>query len=103
MSRLRKKRVRWSESTDSDVEGYRVYWVVGEGVGYDSDSTDVGNVTSIILPDDISSFPLIADEIELGVTAVNQAGNESDMTKFSTLFNFTAPEAPVGLVVEDVD
>ena len=33
-------------------------------------------------------------KVELGIAAVNQAGNESDNTKISASLDFTVPEAP---------
>ena len=102
MAKLKRKRIRWNASTAPDVAGYKLYWAVGGGVNYDSDSAEVSNVTEVILPDDIASFPFVAAHIELGVTAVNHRGNESDMTKYSAPFDFTVPDAPMDLVVEDI-
>jgi len=102
MARVRKKRVRWNASTTPDVAGYKLYWAIGGEVNYDCDCAEVGNVTEIILPDYVSSFPLIAGDVELGITAVNHAGNESDITKFFAHFDFSAPDAPTDLVVEDM-
>lgn len=102
MARFRKRRIRWTPSSAHDVAGYKLYWALGGGVNYDSDFAEVGQVTEVILPDDVLAFPLVEGDIELGVTAVNHAGNESDMTKFSAHFDFTAPEAPTDLVVETI-
>jgi hypothetical protein len=101
MTKIRTKRVRWDSSTSPDVAGYKLYWAIGQGVNYDSDFAEMGNVTEVILPDDVPSFPRVAGDIEIGVTAVNYRGNESDMSVFSAPFDFTAPEAPLNLVVED--
>ena len=103
MAKLRKIRISWNVSTDPDVKGYKLYWAVGGGINYDSDSAEVSNVTELILPDDIPSFPLVAADIELGVTAVNHRGNESDITKYSAPFDFTVPDAPMDLVVEPIE
>ena len=73
-----------------------------ETVNYSSNFAEVGVVTQVILPDDIPSFPRMAGNLELGIAAVNQAGNESDITKISAYFDFTVPEAPKSLVVEDL-
>jgi hypothetical protein len=59
-------------------------------------------VTEVTLPDDVPSFPLIAGEIKLGVTATSEAGNESDMTTLTAFFNFTVPEAPKNIKIEEV-
>ena len=102
MARIRKRKVRWNTSNGLGVVGYKLYWAVGKEVNYDSDFAEVGNVTEVILPDDVPSFPIVAADIELGVVAVDHIGNESDMTKLSAPFDFTAPDAPTGLTVETV-
>jgi hypothetical protein len=99
---IRKRSVRWNASTAPNVTGYKLYWTVGGGVNYDSDFAEVGNVTKVILPDDIPSFPILASDIELGVAAVDHIGNESDIAKFPAHFDFTAPDAPAGLTVETI-
>jgi len=101
MGKIKKKRIRWQPSTSNDVINYRLYWSNHGELNYNSTHTDLGNVTEVILPDDIASFPLESGNIELGVSAINQSGNESDITKFSAYFNFTVPDAPQGLELED--
>ena len=102
MARVRKKRVRWNPSADHDVAGYKLYWTIGEGVGYHSPFAEVGTRTEILLPDEVPSFPLVEGDVEIGITAVNHSGNESDMMKSSGPFNFASPAAPTGVLVEDV-
>jgi len=85
-----RKRVRWKASGAPGVTGYKLYWAVGDGVGYESDCAEVGYFNEAVLPDDFPSFPKVAGEIQLGLTAVNDIGNESDMTKFAVSFDFTA-------------
>jgi hypothetical protein len=102
MAKVRKTQITWDAVDSPDVAGYRLYWAVGGGVDYNSEFLEVGNVTEIILPDDVPSFPLVAGDIEIGVTAVNQRGNESDMTVFSAPFDFTAPRAPGNIKVKDL-
>ena len=70
-------------------------------MGYDSEFYEVENKTVVVVPDEIPSFSKIAGNIELGVTAVNAAGNESDITIARVYVDFTVPEAPKGLTVED--
>jgi hypothetical protein len=102
MARIRKRKIRWNSSNASGVAGYKLYWAVGKEVDYNSDFAEIGNVTEVILPDDVPSFPIVAGDIELGVVAVDHIGNESDMTKLSAPFDFTAPDAPTGLSVETI-
>jgi len=102
MAKIKKKRIRWQPSASIDVTGYRFYWSNQGEVDYNSNFAELGNISEIILPDDVSSFPLETGNIELGLSAINQAGNESDITKLSVYFNFTVPDAPSGVEVEDV-
>jgi len=102
MARIRKRKVRWNPSSASGVKGYKLYWAVGKEVNYDCDFAELGDVTEVTLPDDVPTFPIVAGDMELGVVAVDHIGNESDMTKLSAPFDFTAPEAPTGLSVETV-
>ncbi|UCF83245.1 MAG: PilZ domain-containing protein [Desulfobacteraceae bacterium] len=102
MTKIRKRRIRWNASNTHGVVGYKLYWAAGKEVTYDSDFAEVGNVTEVILPDDVSSFPLDPGDIELGVVAVDHMGNESDMTKLTAPFDFSAPDAPTGLTMETV-
>ena len=79
-ARVKRLRIRW-DCSSTDVKGYRLYWSLNSGVGYDSNFAEVGNVTDVILPDDVPLFPIVTGKIEVGVTAVNLTGNESDMAK----------------------
>ena len=100
MARVRKRKVSWNPSNASGVTGYKLYWAVGKEVNYDCDFAELGDVTEIILPDGVPSFPIVAGDMELGVVAVDHIGNESDMTKLYAPFGFTAPDAPTGLTLE---
>jgi hypothetical protein len=101
MGKITQRRVRWEASTSAEAR-YRLYWSIGGAVNYDSDYADAGNVTQLTLPDDIPSFPLISGEIELGISAVSLAGNESDITKATVHLDFTVPEPPRNLRVENL-
>jgi hypothetical protein len=101
-ARPRKKRLSWGSSATPDVAGYRLYWAVGQGVDYEAEHADLGKVTTILLPDDIAAFPQVAGRVEIGVTALNQHGNESDMTVIAASVDFRAPEPPEDLRLEDL-
>ena len=89
----RRARVCWNASASPNVVGYKLYWAIGGGVNYDSDFAEVGNVTEVILPDDIPSFSILPINIEIGVTAVNKMRRESDMAKYTVIFKFTIPDS----------
>ena len=99
MAKVRKRTVRWESSTGATK--YRLYWSAQGPVTYDSEFYEIENRTMVVLPDEIPSFPKIAGNIELGVTAVNTAGNESDITIARLYLDFTVPEPPKLLTVGD--
>ena len=68
-------------------------------MGYDSEFYEVEKKTMVVLPDEIPSLTRIAGNIELGVTAVNEEGNESDITIARLYLDFTVPEPPKLLTV----
>jgi hypothetical protein len=102
MGRIKKRRICWEPSMSDDVVKYRLYWSEDGVVDYTSKSVDVGNVTEVVIPDDIPSFPRIRGDVALGIAAVNEGGNESDMAKMTAKINFIVPDAPTNLVVEEV-
>jgi hypothetical protein len=99
--KIKRKRIRWHRSASMEVIQYRLYWSVQTEVDYDSQYVELGNVEEVILPDDLPSFPLITGTLHLGITALSKAGNESDMTKISAVLDFTVPEAPKQIWLED--
>jgi hypothetical protein len=94
-------RVRWDASPSSNVVGYKLYWAVGGGVNYDSESAEVGDVTEVVLPDEVMSFPPFPGNVEIGVTAVNAMGKESDMTKYTAIFGSNLQRAPQNSEADD--
>jgi len=99
MGIIRKRTGRWEASTDA--KKYRFYWSVQGSVGYESDFVEIEDKTRVILPDEVPTFPKIAGNIELGITAVNAVGSESDITIARVYVDFTVPEAPKVLTVDD--
>ncbi len=102
MAKIKQRKLRWQASASPGLVGYKLYWAEGGRVHYDSESAMLGNVGEIILPDGVPSFPLVKGAIELGLTAVNEIGNESDMTKISFPFQFAVPDPPGNLTHEAV-
>jgi hypothetical protein len=100
--RFRRRRLSWDSSASPDVAGYRIYWARGKEIGYDSDFLEVGNLTSVILPDDIPCFRENSGRTEIGITAVSSGGNESDMSVVSVFCDFGMPEEPTNLRLEEI-
>lgn len=94
---MKKKRLTWNASVSPDVSGYKLYWSKSGNVDYDSVHVELGNVTHVILPDDILSFPL-TDRVEVGITAVGLKGNESDMVRVMLEFEFSDVEEKLRLI-----
>ena len=99
--KIKRKRIRWHRSSSPEVITYRLYWSMEAEVDYDSQWVELGDVAEAILPDDLPSFPLVTGTLHLGITALSKAGNESDMTKISAFLDFTVPEAPKQIWLED--
>jgi hypothetical protein len=102
MAKVKKRKIRWEPSNSSNVLGYKLYWNEGSGVNYDSECALVGNITELVLPDAIPSFPVVKGPLELGITAVTEVGNESDMIKITAPFQFAVPEPPADPVLDAV-
>ena len=98
--RVKRRKISWDASPSPDVIGYRVYWAANESVSYDSDFVDVGQVTAIVLPDDVPSFRRVTGQVEIGITALSRSGNESDMGIVEAFFDFTRPGMPLHLRIE---
>jgi hypothetical protein len=98
--KIKRKRIRWYPSPTHGVMRYRLYWSVEAEVDYDCQYVELDDVAEAILPDDIPSFPLISGMLYLGITALSQGGNESDMTKIRASLDFEVPEAPKKIWLE---
>jgi hypothetical protein len=102
VGKVKRKRLIWDRSSNDKVNGYRVYWSKDRALDYGSQYVELGNVAQVTLPDDIPSFPLVAGEIELGVSAITDVGNESEIVKVKVLVDFIVPEPPSNLRLEDL-
>jgi hypothetical protein len=100
MAKIKKRRLRWRASDSPSVIGYKLYWTEQGDLGYDSHSVFIGNVTQVVLPDQVPSFPVRDGSVTLGLTAVNEIGNESDLITLTAHFQFSVPLPPSGLSLE---
>ena len=103
MAKIKKRRLQWQSSPSLIVVGYKLYRAVEGMLNYDSQRAMIGNVGEIILSGGILSFRLVKGATEIGITAVNEIGNESDMAKVSFPFQFDVPDAPANLALEAVN
>ena len=103
MAKMKKRKLRWKASQSQQVVGYRLYWAEGGEVGYDSPFTALGNITEVVLPDDVDGFSPKGGPIEFGVSAVDELGNESDLVTFQAPYQFNIPLAPGELWIESLD
>jgi hypothetical protein len=103
MARMKKRALSWQTSRSSQVVGYKFYWSFGSAVDYDSTCVELGNITQIVLPDDVASFVPNSGPVEFGVTAVDELGNESDMAILKAPYQFSVPEPPANLKLKAVE
>jgi hypothetical protein len=105
MARVASKTFFWTESAAADVVGYRVY-VEPEGtpVSYNSPFVEAGAVTEVDLGELANGgfAPLVDAEgnFNLGVSAVDSIGNESDIVVLPSVpLDFVPPAPPTALGV----
>ncbi len=103
MAKLKKRKLCWKASDSSQVVGYKLYWSEGSLPDYDSNCEMLGNVSEIVLPDDVASFKPKSGPITFGITAVDELGNESDMITLAAPYQFSVPEAPDDLHMKSVN
>ena len=96
MAKIRKCKLSWEASASEHVIGYKLYWSKDAEVSYDSKFLKIGNVTEIVLPDDVT---LSGSPVMFGVTAIDKDGNESDMVTLGEPYQMQVPEAPAGLSI----
>ncbi len=102
MARLKKKRIRWDRPGNSAAVRYRLYWAIGESIGYDSDYMEIKDATELILPDGVPGLSMSSHHIRLGISAINDSGNESDIAILDVRLDFSVPEAPKNLQLIEI-
>jgi hypothetical protein len=103
VAKIKKRILHWKASESPQVVGYKIYWSEGDKVDYESPAANLGNVTQVLLPDDIAGFSPSKGPVEFGITAVDQQGNESDMITFAAAHQFNVPQAPQDVCMEAID
>ena len=103
MAKVKKRKLVWVASTSSQIVGYKLYWSENSKVDYNSQCIMLGNVTEVILPDDVESFKPKGGPIEFAITAVDELGNESNMITLMAPYQFNVPQAPEDLYMINVN
>ena len=94
------KNISFAPSPSPDVVGYRLYFcdesedvtAVGTDGLYAAQAYDLGDSTSANLSNVVGSVDGVYN---IGVTAIDDAGNESDMSVVNSVpLDFIAPDAP---------
>jgi hypothetical protein len=97
MAYIKPKTLSWGPSPDA--VGYNLYWAIPPGALNPTDPMSnpnvktLGNVTSLVLP-----IPELADvngNVQLGIGAVDDAGNIADLSVGTFPLRFRAPQ-PAG-------
>lgn len=89
-------RLEWDADIDNSSSGYNVYWMPG------SDFDPLTTSDSLYTPATSVSISGLTDGLvySFGISAVDNKGNESDISKISGKpFSKSSPLAPTGLVV----
>lgn len=103
MAKVKKYSITWNLSPSTDVVGYKIYYVPeGEELNYGSPSVTVGNVDNVIIPDQVPEFPLIDNNYTIGLSALDDVGNESDIISKTVPFDLVAPDAPSEMAVTPI-
>jgi hypothetical protein len=100
VAKIKKRKLQWTASQSPQVVGYKLYWARGEKVSYDSPCAALGDVTEVLLPDDVEGFMPETGPVEFGLSAVDESGNESDLVTVSAPHQFNVPQAPGQLWIE---
>lgn len=103
MAQIKPKVFSWNDALISaeGVVGFNVYYKLGSTVDYAAPKVSVPVVAgqsaySLNIP---AQLPLTEGTYTLGVSALDAAGNESDIAVLTSPFDFTAPSAPTSLRV----
>jgi len=95
MSKIKDVTLTFPEVNAPDLVGYKLYFQETPApVSYNSQFIDLGKNNSVNI-NTLDPLKNVDGVFNLGVTAVDDAGNESDMTTVSGVpLDFIAPDAP---------
>lgn len=94
MAKIKKFKLSWKHSKSDLIAGYKLYWSIKSPVHYSSNSIKLDKINELDMPDILIGIALSGESIYLGISAIDEMGNESDITTLSEPFNFSVPSAP---------
>jgi len=95
MIRYRSRTLSWEASTSPDVEGYNVYFCPeADTLNFDSPSVNVGNITEVLIPDDIPELAGVDGVFKVMVAAYDDWGHEQSGQESIIPLDYVAPDAP---------
>ena len=101
MAKIRKYTMVWTLPNDPDVVSVRVRCSTNPFTGgqedYDIPFDDVGKVDRCDLP--LPKTPLIDGDLSVGISTVDDVGNESDISFVTIPFDLVAPAPVTGLLL----
>lgn len=106
MAVVKKKKITWIADPDSkDIVSHNVYCdKATQDLDYNSTYVNVAMPkTEVILPDEFPPGFFDADtNYKVGISAIDDVGNESSIVSVQAPFDFVAPGAPSGIKVVNV-
>jgi hypothetical protein len=103
MAKIRNCKLSWTHRKSDQVAGYRLYWSKENKVTYDSPSKMIGKVNEIYLPEILKDVPMYDEPIFLGIAAVDNRGQESDIAMFAEPYQPMVPLEPADLILTILD
>ena len=99
MGRIRQLRLTWKPSELNPDVGYRLYWSKETPISYDCNFFKLGNTTAVNLTDILLKAAPLGESLYIGISVVDDAGNESDIVSLPEPYCVSVPLAPKDLVV----
>jgi len=103
MAKIRRKKIQWTPG--SDAVAHKVYISQG-AINYDTTPYQKVDMPAceLVLPDDFPADINIEGDYYIGVTALDDMGNETDIviSEFPFPFDFVPPGLPSDIIVVDV-
>jgi len=103
MARMKKFKLSWKPSESDLLVGYKLYWSINGPVNYSSNSIKLSKINELDMPDIVVRRALSGESIYLGISAVDEMGNESDIRTLSEPYNFSVPQAPESFALIGLD